>query len=421
MLSLNEGVELDNELIDANEEAGKELDQLLFVNITPGEVPELNPATDVDALITKLRALDYTQNNLETIGGINQNFVMESQHLVPGLVNETVSLGFYSQDITKTRYKFALEAIAQERTGVVSKMRDAFMKLVHWLIEQIKKLGEWMAALLKRRGPLDAKHDDDHDVSEKFWQARYTSKFGNDVGGKIYEDMKSAIDVFDKRLTSMKVHIGQNFYFAHMHKNTPAFAKFLTGLPNYLKCLELVGHELAIYAARADRLEDSDKTKIADKIKSTSEWVTGYVSELHEFQPAEGELNKCGLLSDQEVARLLFPAMRDEYNNLNSQFAEIGGEISTNNRAVSDLLGQLVTKIDSKENYAYSAADSEIIRTVAGFRSSTSMVFKTMNICADSIRKDLDAYGEVLDNPAFHKAEQEVVARHGGDYAKIKS
>lgn len=116
MLSLNAGVELDNELIDANQEAGKELDQMMFADVVAGEVPELRSDVDIEALVTRLRALDYTQNNLESIGGINQQFVMESQALVPGLVTDTVPVEFYTQDVTKTRYTFALEAISAERT-----------------------------------------------------------------------------------------------------------------------------------------------------------------------------------------------------------------------------------------------------------------------------------------------------------------
>ena len=120
MLNLNAGVELDNELIDPQQEAGKELDKALFKDVTPGEVPELKPTVDVDAMVTKQRALDYVQNNLETIGGINQQFVLESMSLVPGLVTDQCPIGFYSQDITKTRYSFALEAIASERKRVTA-------------------------------------------------------------------------------------------------------------------------------------------------------------------------------------------------------------------------------------------------------------------------------------------------------------
>lgn len=137
MQSLNEGVELDNELIDANQEAGKELDQLLFANIVPGEVPELRQEIDVDALVTKLRALDYAQNNLETIGGINQTLALEAYDVAPGIITDAVPVQFYTTEVTKTRYSFALEAIAVERRSVIDKVIEAvkafFVKLLEWV------------------------------------------------------------------------------------------------------------------------------------------------------------------------------------------------------------------------------------------------------------------------------------------------
>lgn len=142
MLNLNAGVELDNELIDPEQEAGKELDKALFKDVTPGEIPELNPMVDVDALVTKQRALGYVQNNLETIGGINQQFVLESMSLVPGLVTDQCPLGFYSQDITKTRYSFALEAIQNEQESVLKRIIDAVKAFFAAIKERIAKIVE---------------------------------------------------------------------------------------------------------------------------------------------------------------------------------------------------------------------------------------------------------------------------------------
>ncbi len=148
--SLNEGVELDNELVDQNKEDGKTLDKALFGNVTPGELPELKENLDVDALVTKVRALDYAQNNLSEIGGINQQLALESFHLAPGLITDEVSIGFYTQDISKTRYKFAMEAIENEKKSVFA---EIIAKIVNFFKAAIAKLAEWFqrckAAIVK--------------------------------------------------------------------------------------------------------------------------------------------------------------------------------------------------------------------------------------------------------------------------------
>lgn len=140
MQSLNAGVELDNEVIDSQQEAGKELDKAMFKDVKPGEIPELKENVEIDTLVTKERGLSYMQNNLETIGGINQHFVLESMHLVPGLVTDECPLAFYSQDITKTRYNFAMEAICNEKKRVGQLIASHVPKAKTDVTEVIDKL-----------------------------------------------------------------------------------------------------------------------------------------------------------------------------------------------------------------------------------------------------------------------------------------
>jgi len=139
MSSLNEGVELDNEVIEPAKEAAKEFDQAVFQEVVPGEVPELNEDLDISALMTKQRGLDYLQATLENLGGMNQQLAMESMSLVPSLVTADCPLGFYSQDITKTRYSFALEAVEEERKSILTRMWEKFKEWMGKIIHAIKR------------------------------------------------------------------------------------------------------------------------------------------------------------------------------------------------------------------------------------------------------------------------------------------
>lgn len=129
--SLNEGVELDNEVIDPHAEQGKILDEVLFKEIIPGEVPELADV-EIDALVTKLRDLEYAHVGLANQGGISQQIALENHHLVPGLITDACPVEFYTREVTKTRYGFALEAIDQEKqivNGKIGKLLTEYPKL----------------------------------------------------------------------------------------------------------------------------------------------------------------------------------------------------------------------------------------------------------------------------------------------------
>lgn len=138
--SLNEGVELDNEILDSDREAGKVLDQQLFEEVVPGETPELAPELDILGMVSKIRDLDYAQINLQNIGGISQEIALEHFWLVPGLINDDCPVGFYSKDVTKTRFNYALEAIESEKKTVVQAIWEKLKDWIAKIIQRIKDL-----------------------------------------------------------------------------------------------------------------------------------------------------------------------------------------------------------------------------------------------------------------------------------------
>lgn len=104
-MGLNDGNELDNEL--TNED--------LFHDVTAGEMPELEAEVKLvvayEHQIHDLRAL---ADDLERVGGINQDFVMEAERLLPGvLVSDKVPLGFFSVSTSATRYRMSMEEVTK--------------------------------------------------------------------------------------------------------------------------------------------------------------------------------------------------------------------------------------------------------------------------------------------------------------------
>ncbi len=120
--SLNAGVELDHED--------------LFVDPTPGEVPEL--AVDVELLVTLEAQLDdlaYLRQDMERTHGMTQSFAMEAERILPGSLG--VPVGYFTKDPSATRYAISLEALSKGVWAIIvaaaAAVAAAIVKFYLWI------------------------------------------------------------------------------------------------------------------------------------------------------------------------------------------------------------------------------------------------------------------------------------------------
>lgn len=124
-MGLNDGNELDHEL--KNED--------LFHDVTAGEWPELEAEVKlVVAYEDQIHDLSALADDIEKLGGINQDFVLEAERLVPGiLVSDKVPLGFYSVSTSATRYKVSLEEVSKGIWALIAAGVAAALAVVYKL------------------------------------------------------------------------------------------------------------------------------------------------------------------------------------------------------------------------------------------------------------------------------------------------
>jgi hypothetical protein len=153
MSSLNDGFELDDELV-ANKEKSEDKEiksvspsdfsDIIFNNVTPGEVPELSDDASVIAVVNKTEDLQDLKTNILNAGGMNKRFALEAECLIPGFINEASPVTFYTEFTSKTKYKVAIEAIEAEQKSLVKRIWDLLVKLfknsIAWLEEFVNKI-----------------------------------------------------------------------------------------------------------------------------------------------------------------------------------------------------------------------------------------------------------------------------------------
>jgi hypothetical protein len=144
MSSLNEGFELDDELLEVNSSNesiitdGEELksiqpsdfSQTVFDKVIPGKVPELSDTVAVATAVSKVEDLNDLRISITNASGMNRQFALEVEQLIPGFINDDKPISFYTEFPSKTNYKFALETIVEEQKNLVNSIRKSVMELV---------------------------------------------------------------------------------------------------------------------------------------------------------------------------------------------------------------------------------------------------------------------------------------------------
>lgn len=128
MSSLNDGFELDDELIENKKEqpvlisGGTEVSSInasefadtVFKDTRAGVIPELREDSSVVTAVNTIEDLGDLKKSIITSDGMNKTFALEADKLIPGFLNEDVPIEFYTSFPSKTNYKFALESIDKQ-------------------------------------------------------------------------------------------------------------------------------------------------------------------------------------------------------------------------------------------------------------------------------------------------------------------
>lgn len=127
--SLNAGNELDNEE--------------LFGEVTPGEMPDFDGEIKlVTAFEHRIEDLERLAESIEQTGGMNQNFAMEAERILPGFLHEKAPLGYYSKDTSATRLRVSMEEITKGMWALIAAGVAAALALVVKLISWFRGRGK---------------------------------------------------------------------------------------------------------------------------------------------------------------------------------------------------------------------------------------------------------------------------------------
>jgi hypothetical protein len=161
MSSLNEGLELDDELPEGSESSltlaiedtglkgipASDFSKVVFDGVTAGEVPELSDTASVVTVVNGTEDLGDLKTSIINAAGMSKKFALEAERLIPGFINEERPVSFYTEFPSRTNYKLALEAIETEQKSLIKRIWDLivqfFKNAIVWLeelITRIKKL-----------------------------------------------------------------------------------------------------------------------------------------------------------------------------------------------------------------------------------------------------------------------------------------
>lgn len=415
MGSLNEGVELDNEVIQPEKEAGKEFDQVVFQEVIPGEVPELNEDLDISALVTKQRGLDYLQATLESVGGMNQQLAMESVSLVPKLISDECPLAFYSQDITKTRYSFALEAIAMEKESVGDKIKDAISKIIAFVREQLSKLMQWLETKLQEfRGKQPPA------PKPKFGEDRramYISVFGKDAGDKLAIELADALESRDKRIEFVKSAAAADFYFVSAYRKTAFFNQTTSNLKNFVKHTLDVASEAEKYnrELQSNVIDDASRVKSIKKLIDVGQEFIDFFRESSQHD-RQGEV-----LTDSEKAGLNYDKAFAIFELVNNSMTKYCEPLMNGIKQIENILSVLMSNMVSSESgdpiVEGDRVFTQLLKNHAmAAREILTEIYRWTTSCVDAAHRLHQAYG----SDTFNTQESNACKKLGLDYSKIE-
>jgi len=217
MLSLNAGYELDGEGIDPRSEPVKvfpasgagltlksiskdELGNIIFKDMDPGEVPEIDEKMATISVVDTVKDLDYLKADIVKYSGVNKTFALEAEKLIPGFINKDLPLTYFTDFHSKTNYKITLEAIDEQKETILQRI----WKMIS---EFVKKTVEWVSHVAEKLFSNGEKADQAVAFYEKM--AAMAVKLDQAQSG--FEDPKSLVEkvsrlIEDKRSDAFKIY-----------------------------------------------------------------------------------------------------------------------------------------------------------------------------------------------------------------------
>lgn len=269
--SLNAGAELDHE------------DSL-------GEEAPVCEAPDTQEVVNELVALEnclqdlgYLKSSIHQAGGMNQEFALEAQKLVPGF--DSVPVGYYSAHTSLTRYKVTLEALSVGAWNLI-------IAAIGALVVLIIKVISWFSGTKNAKGGSAGSHQ----AAQEFQQHKERA----DIFPKSLDKVDSLVDQADgllsranltlindegeeKRCTSLQQAIDHLFTdverFGRVKRflkgGDPIFSDIATNGP-YSHAVsgaaERLGYVTAVLTARVTLLDSMVRTDL-NSTNNDSVWV----------------------------------------------------------------------------------------------------------------------------------------------------
>lgn len=418
MGSLNEGVELDNEILDTNKEAGKALDKELFEEVVPGETPEISTELDILGMVTKRRDLDYAQINLETIGGINQEMAMEMHPLVPSLISDERPLGFYSKGVTKTQYSFAMEAIALEKESIGNQIKEAFVKFIEQIREKLTQLVNWfqkrMAEYLEMKVPAVNEVPPTKDLAE-----HYVRVFGQEEGAKLVEALRSHIEAHEAKMKAIRDRMKNDFYFISAYKKTPFFNKFMAFVGEFLKDLNKVvsaSQDFESHVGGSNLMAKKDKlNEIAVAISGMVDFFRESAQTYPENNQGKHELS----LSDSEVNSLDYEKVFEVHKNVVVSLGKTSHEIMELTKKLDDVLAKVAKSFDSRDNAFFDPLEKAFMQLLTNHSTACREVLKDTVRWTAHLGDAVYRFGAAQKDDIFKTRERQACEKLGLDASKL--
>lgn len=122
----------------------EKLEVKAFEDTAPGEAPELREDITLIATLEALAIdLDALESSIRTSGGMSRSIALEAHVVMPTFLTGDYASGFFTEQPTKVGLSYAMESIGEAKTSMVTKIKEAFAKLIAWMIEKFKAAKEW--------------------------------------------------------------------------------------------------------------------------------------------------------------------------------------------------------------------------------------------------------------------------------------
>lgn len=126
----------------------EKLEVKAFEDTAPGEAPELREDITLIATLEALAIdLDGIESSIRASGGMSRSIALEAHVVMPSFLTGDYASGFFTEQPTKVGLTYAMESIDEAKTSMFTKIKEAFAKLIAWMIEKFKAAKEWFDKL----------------------------------------------------------------------------------------------------------------------------------------------------------------------------------------------------------------------------------------------------------------------------------